>query len=244
MYLVSNSNLPGPRGNLELAQAFGDVIGERAGRGATPDVLWALCDDLASITAEEAPVNDPREFLPFCGAVGLGATGAAKAEYVDLALGALRGLSRDPRWRMREGVCFGLQRLIAARGSEVLLAFEAWVAGGHPLELRAVAAGVAEPPLLKDGATATAALALHRGIFAQVLEMADRRSDAFRVLRKGLGYTLSVVVSAVPQEGFAYLAELAGVDDRDVHWILKQNLKKNRLVKNYPAEVDALTGSL
>ena len=243
-YLVSNSSLPGPRGNLELAQAFGDVVGERAGEGQTPESLWALCDGLTGITAAEAPVNDPREFLPFCGAVGLGAMGAAGARYSGPALGALRDLARDPRWRMREAVCFGLQQILAVHPSEVLPEFETWVAAGHPLELRAVAASLAEPSLLKDGAMAMDALALHQGILAQLQEMVDRRSDAFRALRKGLGYTLSVVVYAVPQEGFAYLTELAGVDDRDVHWILKQNLKKNRLVKNYPAEVDLLRASL
>jgi hypothetical protein len=243
-YLVSNSSLPGPRGNLELAQAFGDVVGERAGEGQNPESLWALCDGLASISATEAPVNDPREFLPFCGAVGFGALGTACSRYSDPALGALRVLARDPRWRMREGVCFGLQRLLAVRRNEVLPALNTWVAAGDPLELRAVAASVAEPSLLKDGVTAMAALVLHRAILTQLREITDRRSDAFRVLRKGLGYTLSVVVCAVPQEGFAYLAELAGVEDRDVRWILKQNLKKNRLTRNYPAEVDALKASL
>lgn len=244
VYLLTNSNLPGPRGNLELAQAFGDIVRERAGPGISPEPLWPLCKDLTAISAAEAPVGDPREFLPFCGTVGLGAIGAANAGYTQPALDALRDLARDPRWRMREAVCFGLQRLMAAQSAETLANLEAWVAGGHPLEMRVVAAGVAEPVILQDQATAMAALELHKAILAQVLEMNHRRSDAFRALRKGLGYTLSVVVCAVPQEGFAYLVELAGTGDRDVVWILKQNLKKNRLIKNYPLEVDALSASL
>jgi hypothetical protein len=242
-YLLANSNLPSPRGNLELAQAFGDIVGERAKQGASPEPIWRLCEDWTEISAEEAPVNDPRELLPFCGTVGLGAIGAACTAYTGPALGDLCVLARDPRWRMREAVCFGLQRLIAAQSKLTLVALESWVAGGHPLEMRAAAAGVAEPVLLEDPATAKAALRLHQAILAQVLDMKDRKSEAFRGLRKGLGYTLSVVVCALPQEGFAYLAELAGSDDEDVRWILKQNLKKNRLIKNYPAEVSRLRAS-
>ncbi len=243
-YFLSNSNLPGPRGNLELALAFGDVVGDLAGCDASLESIWALCEGMTEISAAEAPVNDPREFLPFCGTVGLGAIGATNAAYTELALGALRELARDPRWRMREAVCFGLQHLLPVRSEETLAALATWVAGGHPLEMRAVAAGVAEPALLRDPATAMTALRLHREILTRILEMDDRRSDAFRALRKGLGYTLSVVVCAVPQKGFSFLAELAVLDDRDVRWIVKENLKKNRLLKNYPTEVSALRATL
>lgn len=243
-YLLLNSNLPGPRGNLELAQAFADVVGALGGQGLEFAVLWAQCKSMAKIRADEAPTNDPREFLPFCGTVGIGALGAADATYLEPALDTLRGLARDPRWRMREAVCLGLQRLMAVRSGATLRALDAWVAGGDRLEMRAVAAGVAEPSLLSDRATATVALRLHREILDQVRRSEERRSDAFRALRKGLGYTLSVVVCAIPQEGFALLAELATCEDRDLHWILKENLKKNRLVKNFPAEVSLLKASL
>lgn len=243
-YLLSNSNLPGPRGNLELALAFGDVAGNLARCDVSLEPIWVLCEGMTEMSAAVAPVNDPREFLPFCGTLGLGAIGADNTAYAEPALGAFRELARDPRWRMREAVCFGLQRLLAARSEETLEALGVWVAGGEPLEMRAVAAGVAEPALLQDPETAMRALRLHREILTRVLEMDDRRSDAFRALRKGLGYTLSVVVCAVPQEGFSFLAELAVLDDRDVRWIVKENLKKNRLLKNYPTEVSALKATL
>jgi hypothetical protein len=243
-YLLSNSNLPGPRGNLELAQAFADVVGALAGQDIEFAVLWSQCKSMAEIPADVAPANGPREFIPFCGTVGIGALGAANAGYLEPALGMLRGLARDPRWRMREAVCFGLQRLMAVDSDATLRALDAWVVGGDALEMRAVAAGVAEPPLLSDTATAVVALRLHQGILDKVRRREDRTSDAFRTLRKGLGYTLSVVVCAVPQEGFAFLGELAKYEDRDLHWIVKENLKKNRLVKNFPAEVSLLKASL
>src|SRR4030065_2876452 len=63
-FLLEHSGLPGPRGNLELAQAAADV-GSR-------DQFEAF---LAYI-AEIAPTNDPHEFLAFCRVVGLGRVGA------------------------------------------------------------------------------------------------------------------------------------------------------------------------
>ena len=111
-YLVAQSNLPGRRANLELAQAFADSIASWA-PGKSKE-LWALCAQMTGVSAEEAPVNDPREFQPFCGAVGIGALGATRPEFREPALQTLHSLANDPRWRMREAVCFGLQRLLAA----------------------------------------------------------------------------------------------------------------------------------
>jgi hypothetical protein len=202
--------------------------------------LWLLCLDMAGISADEAPVNTAEEFLPFCGAVGLGALGVASPQFYDGAVGRLRTLARDPRWRMREAVCFGLQRLLARRRGDTLDALEAWVQGGDPLEMRAAAAAVAEPALLVDEQTAARALQIHRAIFERFPEFEDRRAEAFRTLRKGLGYTLSVVVCALPQEGFALIEQLVASPDGDLLWIVKQNLKKNRLVSRYPQQVEAL----
>ena len=70
-YLLAHSNLPGPRGNLELAAAVADLGTEaqfRRWAGLGPDV---------------APENTPGCFLAFCGVVGLGAImarGAGRGE--------------------------------------------------------------------------------------------------------------------------------------------------------------------
>jgi len=106
--------------------------------------------------------------------------------------------------------------------------------------MRAIAATVAEPAVLKDKETAISALQLHRNMIDQVLEAKERKSEGFRTLGKALGYTLSVVVRAVPEEGFEFMAELVGSQDSDVLWIVKENLKKNRLVKNFPDEVESI----
>jgi hypothetical protein len=241
-HLVAHSNLPGPRGNLELAHAFADAM---AGHDTEEsERLWTLCLDMTTISPGEAPVNDPHEFALFCGTVGLGALSAARAQYVEPALRALHALANDTRWRMREGVAMGLQRLIAAHPQQAVSTLQDWIANGSWLELRAAAAAVAEPALLKDRDVALAALRLHKRILERVLRATDRRSEPFRTLRKGLGYTLSVVVQAIPEEGFAWLAWLVDTEDTDVLWIVRENLKKNRLVRHFPERVEVLANSL
>jgi hypothetical protein len=235
-YLIGNSNLPGPRGNLELAWAFGDTVGTMSTEDSQE--LWNLCEGLASIPAEQAPVNDPREFLPFCGVMGLSALAIIDAQKFETTMSIMRQLARDTRWRMREAVCMGLQRLMAVRTEDVLRHLEIWSTNGDPLEMRAVAAAVADPPLLKNDAVKIEGLQLHRLIFHNLVASQYRKSDAFKALRKGLGYTLSVVVQANPEQGFPFMEELVGSKDKDVHWILKQNLRKNRLIKYFPEQVE------
>jgi hypothetical protein len=241
-YIASNSNLPGPRGNLELAEAFADLIGQYATEKG--DRLWELCTKIAEMSAEEAPVNDPRELIPFCGAVGMGALGAACPTLFAKVMTKLRVSANDPRWRMREAVPMALQRLIAAHPQRTLNALEQWAAEGSPLEMRAAAAGVAEPTLLRNDKSAQAALELHKAIFERMAEFDDRKSEEFKSLRKGLGYTLSVVVQALPEEGFAFMHRLVAAQDKDVLWIVKENLKKNRLAKNFPTQVESIKSSL
>jgi hypothetical protein len=241
-YVAANSNLPGPRGNLELAGAFEDTLAgypEPAGL-----MLWDLCTAMASHTANHAPTNDPREFIAFCGTVGVGALGATWPALFDPAVTLLRQLANDPRWRMREAVAMGLQRLLVSHKREVLDVLEYWVSSASPLELRAAAAAVAEPALLKDEETVQRALRIHRRIVERVAGIETRRSEDFRVLRQALGYTLSVVVQAIPEPGFAFMRALATIPDKDIHWIVRENLKKTRLRKYFPQQVEAVTAML
>lgn len=95
-YLLKESGLPGPRGNLELAQVVADE-GDRK-----------LFESYTVYTADQAPVNSPYEFLAFCGVVGLG---RLLAEGDANLLETLRIHASDPRWRVREAVAMALQRL-------------------------------------------------------------------------------------------------------------------------------------
>jgi hypothetical protein len=233
-YLASNSNLPGPRGNLELAEAFADVVAGYAGR--EPEKLWRLCMKLTQFSLIDAPVNNPKEFLVFCGARGIGALGALQV-FFQKAMSRLKELAADHRWRTREGVAMAIQSMIEKQPQKNLSEMAKWIESGDWLVMRAVAAGVAEPPLLKDKQTAKLAFELHKEIFAKIAVAKERKSSEFKTLRQGLGYSLSVVMCAVPKDGFEYMRQLAGTQDADILWIVKENLKKNRLLKNFPDEV-------
>ena len=106
----------------------------------------------------------------------------------------------------------------------------AWVQGSRLVQRAAVAA-VAEPRLLRDPAAAQAALAVLKTVTATLLGAPDRRSPEFGTLRQGLGYAWSVVIVATPEAGKRAFAELARSTDADLCWVVRENLKKNRLRK-------------
>jgi hypothetical protein len=72
----------------------------------------------------------------------------------------------------------------------------------------------------------------------------NRKSDDFRVLRKGLGYCWSVAVAANPEFGRPAFEKLVDLNDKDVTWIISEYLKKTRLVRMDAAWVDTLSARL
>ncbi len=217
-YLLAESGLPGPRANLELVAAVAELGDE------------ALFERLLSHGPEVAPANHPREFLALCGVVGLGRLLAEGR--LDL-LDRLRGYAADPRWRMREGVAMALQRLGAFDVDRLLDEMARW-SRGTPLEQRAAAAALCHPDLLGEEEHANRTLTILDGITMSVLEQEDRRSEPFRALRQGLGYCWSVAVAARPEAGKPLMEKWLASEDRDVRWIMKQNLSKARLVRMDP----------
>jgi GNAT superfamily N-acetyltransferase len=212
-YLMGASGLPGPRGNIELAQ----VAADEASREQIAHWL--------TINAPVAPVNSPAEFLCFCGVVGLG---RLIAQGETGLLKQLRIYASDSRWRTREGVAMALQRLGRVNMPGLIDEMEAWGAGSW-LEMRAAAAALAEPALLDSPEDVRHVLALLDRITGAVERAADRKAEDFRTLRQGLGYCWSVVVAALPDEGKVLMEKWFYSPDPDVIWIMKENLKKKRL---------------
>ena len=241
-YLTSNSNLPGPRGNLELANLFAKNLADYPPQKIVK--LWGLCLKMTRISATEAPVNTPQEFIPFCGTVGMSSIAAKNSSYFNDALNLLEKLATDSRWRMREAVAMALQKLISAEPGAVINELNIWINSEDLLKLRAIVAGVAEPAILKNKEVAREAFQLNQKVVQKLKEIKDRKTESFRVLRKALAYTLSVVIVSLPKEGFEFLNRLVKIDDPDIKWIIRENLKKNRLIKNFPTEVNALKKSL
>jgi hypothetical protein len=221
-YLLQESGLPGPRGNLELAQVVADE-GERG-----------LFEHFLAYTPQAAPTNDPHEFLAFCGVVGLGRL-LAKGD--NKILNQLRPFASDPRWRLREGVAMALQRLGKQDMRRLLDAMQEW-ANGTWLEKRAAAAALAEPVLLHKEKEAMEALQILDRITACMENSIEGKNEGFKVLQQGMGYCWSVVTAAAPEQGKRLMEKWLACPDRVIQRIMQENLKKNRLVRMDSAWVE------
>jgi hypothetical protein len=188
---------------------------------------------------QRAPVNSPDEFLAFCGVVGLGRLIAQGQS--DL-WPTLRSYACDPRWRIREAVAMALQRVGNVDMDSLLDKMEDWV-GGTWLEMRAAAAGLAEPALLREVGQILRALEILDRVTTTV-EAAQERDEAFKTLCKGLSYCWSVVVVALPVQGKGAMERWLSSQDKDVRRIMQENMKKNRLVKMDKAWVEACLAKL
>jgi hypothetical protein len=227
-YLRQESNLPGPRGNLELAWA--------AAEEASPEQI----EQLLAFGPETAPENTSGAFLCVCGVIGLG---RLLAEGQAELFPRLRAYASDPRWRVREAVAMALQRMGDASMDRLLESVRPWARGGL-LEQRALAAGLCEPRLLHKPQHARAVLGLLDEITRAIPALHNRKTEDFQVLRKGLGYCWSVAVAALPAEGKTCFEALLAVPDPDIRWILRENLKKNRLLKMDAGWVEEMNRSV
>jgi hypothetical protein len=50
-------------------------------------------------------------------------------------------------------------------------------------------------------------------------------------LRQGMAYCWSVAVAALPETGKPMMEKWLDSEDKDILWMIKENLKKNRLIK-------------
>jgi hypothetical protein len=214
-FLLKESGLPGPRGNLELAQAVAEEGDE------------ALFEHFLSFGPDKAPANSPQEFLAFCGVLGQGKLLSQGKRQV---LKKLRHYASDPRWRTREAVAMALQKFGDTDMSSLLAEMVAWMTDNVWVQ-RAVAAALCEPRLLNIKQNSAKVLDILDYITASLEQIKDRRDEGFRVLRQALGYCWSVAVAALPEKGKPMMERWFTSADKDVRWIMRENLKKNRLAR-------------
>jgi len=223
-FIIENSNLPGPRGNLELAFAFAEIY-------KNLDVLLEWLE----ITEDEADTNDPKSFPAFCAAVGLGKIYTKTKDKKLIPI--LKRLANDKRWRMREAVAFAFQIIGENAFEDLRSIFKKWIKKSNNLEKRAILVSLAHPKFLnKENARFCFEMA------ETILREMDREKD-FDVLKKGLSFTISVFAAANPEAGFKFIKKWIG-KDKDIDRIMKENLKKNRLSGKYPEEVKSLLDSM
>ena len=224
-FLKKHSGLPGPRGNLELAQAAADCGTARQFRE------WLKYD------ARRAPTNTPGEFVAFCGVLGHGrllAEGGDQAVTI-LRRGSLRptlaraggcGDGAAAAGRGRHGKDVARRRALGARHA-------ARTAGGRRRRVRAGAAAASRN--MPAGCCACSIASRVSLARAQ-----DRRTEEFRVLRQGLGYCWSVAIAALPEAGKPLLEKWSESRDPDVLWVVRENLGKARLARMDKRWVNAL----
>ena len=208
-YLTARSGLPGPRGNLELADAFASI----ADRSTI--LRFVELDD---------------EYLRFCGTEAIGRLILEEPD--DASLCALiRRRATDELWRVREGAARALQIVGDADRARLRTIVAEWVGDANPYVRRAAVAAICEPRLLTDPATQAAALQACSSASASItmLSATERKTPGLRNLRQALGYCWSVAVAADPDAAMPAFERLRAVDDPDIRWIVGSNLKKSRL---------------
>ncbi len=206
LFYYTESGLPGPRGNLELAHAVAQEGNEEQ------------FNHFLTYHAEE---NTPEVFVVFCGVMGLGKLAATEPELFN----RLREYASDPRWRIREAVATGLQ-LAGDQDMDLLVREMKKWSKGNWYEKRAAAAALAEPRLLKQPRHAKQVLQLLDKITASMETEDNTRDESYKVLRQGMAYCWSVAVAALPDEGKPMMEHWLDNEDQDIRWVMKENLKR------------------
>lgn len=228
LYLTERARLSPTYTNLPMAHAFADLIGEIAVREPRTETLL---DTWAALTPNAIPPNDRREILPMAAILAYGQVAVVCRDRWEAVVNKLHTAASDPGWRIREMVAAAFQRMLTADWDRAYKVLYSWLSDHEPLVIRAAAAAVAEPPILTDAHRGENALEIQVGAVERFATFPAnrRREESVRVLRQALGFTLSVAIAAVPDSGFAFLQKLAGSPDKDIQWIVKENLKKKRL---------------
>ena len=223
-YLLSKSGLPGPRSNLELLYV------------AAAECNETLLRKWLAMSKEEAPENTSQVYLQCIAVVSLGRFILQNENESDIK--ALRRFANDERWRIRESVAMALQTIGKENTQLLSQITEPWLDGSLH-ELRAVAAAWAEPVLLKSEFTQQTALTFMDKITMRFQQDKSNDKEARRILKKGLEYCWSVVVSANFTAGKPVF-EKWFYSDANIQKIMLVNLTKKRLSRIDPDWVTML----
>jgi hypothetical protein len=229
-YLREQSHLPGPRANLRLVDDVSHLLAA-AVRHKEKDVGRVI----QYLTRDEKTleVNTPDEFVVLCGVVASGVCASVYEAWRHEVMARLSEYACNASWRVREGTAIAFQRLLEAAPKEARACIGSWANEGNCWQQRASIAAIAEPVLMHDAAMREAAFEIQKAIMQRfhAIPLSERKREDVRVLRQAVGYTLSVITAALPEQGFSLMRECASWGDPDINWILRENLKKKRLAR-------------
>lgn len=225
-YCCEHSNLPGPRGNLELVESFYQyqLIHDRP--WTFSDLLWLI--DHSSTD------QDPMTMAVATGLVAISTY--AQSQPKDTALVLYKAMS-DMRWRIRELVCEAYKKIGLINPLQLIDFFEQLPRPLNGLHYRAMIVTFAHPELLRMEGIKQAALTTLENAIKYYLEEVGAIMEGKEVLEKGLAFAPSVIIASYPEEGFALMNQYSGCHPKlDKLW--NENLKKKRLTSKYPLEVE------
>jgi len=220
-YLLENSNLPGPRGNLKLLYEFSENADE---------IEIERCIEYIKPNLK----NSPEEFVGMCGILSYSLKYQNDLKRV---VSFLKKYASHNSWRIRESVAISIQEISIEKLKKTIIELQSF-REGNEFEKRAVIAGLCEPKLLKNRELNIEILNILFEI-SQCLAHDHKLDEGGRSLRKALGYGWSVVISNIPEEGKQIFEKMFGLNGKHIKWIMKENLKKQRLIKLDPIWIDS-----
>ncbi len=226
---MSTAAYRGQRANLDLANDVGSLLVAAIAR--YPDSVHALINYFANGNRKSVTSNSPAEFVMLCGVIAAGACAAAQPEWREETFDLLCHYATSSYWRVRESVTTAYQQLLTADPQVTVSHLMGLAKGKNYLQQRAAVTVLSEPQFLYNSPLVDDALEIQRIVLEHLhaVPPGERKNEHFRVLRRALGYTLSVITAAAPEQGFALMRECAAWNDADITWILRENLKKKRL---------------
>lgn len=229
-YLAENSNLPGPRANLGLASKLAELI---SSSWTNHTKFLRRCIDFWG--------DD--EYLRTCRNIALGYLAADHPQEDIWTLDLLYLDNFNDEWRPREAVTIGLTEVLRKREDYMLQLLHRWNEDNDLRVLRNTLVALADPENLRENRGLREALRDYTVKAMTAIRYESNSEPGYQILKKSLGFTISV--AAVEDQEILQLLEMwADSDVKQWKSLLRSNLKKNRLAKNYPEETKRLLAKL
>lgn len=233
-YLIKNSKLPGRSCNSELAIEFADVMTEVADQTS-----WLV--KLATMDEFEAPMNNPKEFLPYAATVALGGLYTLKdADVQEQIFEIIRINSHSPRSRTRTAASLALSRIGCGDFDIFIALLEDWLQTASLSDWKTIASSLVHEELYQEESDVRleATFDILRRVFAAYSKLTSdgKKTSEGKTLSTTLGVVPSMLTVINPRMGFRFLKNIADTEDIAVKKIVAANIRKSRLAKKYREE--------
>lgn len=235
--LTRFGNMPGPRPNVELAEAMGD---ELASRKAQAD---RLIIEMCTLDERQAPGQSAQAFLMYVGAHALASRYLAGYE-AKRALDGLHEMAGDARKSVRDGVVSALARLLAsAHGKALIEQFSSWTDGF--LQAAVVLEAVARREVLDklDDPEALLARLDEATTLVEEASRAAERSQGRRRLLEVLPGAITVIAHRF-HEALGWLEQRAKSQQPELHLALEHTLAALQKAGHVDADLDPIRKAL